>query len=338
MGENVILSICIITYNRPDYIRSTIIEFINQCKPFNIGIYISDNSENSETELICQELSKGYEYLKYSRNFENLGFDGNICSVVKIASSKYCWLFGDDDLIVFDAIKKIMLYLDFNYGLIVINASTHTKDFKNIVSPNHWNLKYNKHYKNSEIESAFNDLVLYTSFVGCLVINRELWNSIDYFKYSKTGFVHVGIIFEYIIKSDVFYISEPLIKIRLGNSGWSKNSFKIWYINWVSVIKNLPYYSNSAKQNVIKTPNKYGIKFLLVERAKKYYSIEQYVDVIKNSNEINKLKKIIFYLIAISPVLPWKILFKFYLNIFKPNLYQYQLHELELNSKETNYI
>jgi len=336
--QNNLLSICIITYNRPELLKNTIDKFISQCRKYNIPIYVSDNSNNLETSVIIEELKLSYEYLYYNKNELNLGFDGNILTVVNKADTKYCWLFGDDDLIEENSIDIVMHTITFNYGVIFINGSTHNNDFSKIISKKHWFICENTYYNNENIEQAFNDLVLYSSFIGSLIINRELWINVDYTKYCKTGFVHVGIVFEYLMKTDAFYIAEPLVKIRLGNSGWSKNSFNIWYVNWVKVIQSLPSYSKVAKDKVIKTPKNYNIKFLLAERAKRYYSIENYNQLIKYSNEINRLNKIIFYLISISPVFIWKFIFKYYLILKKPFLYEYQIFELELNSKETDYI
>jgi abequosyltransferase len=336
--KNNLLSICIITYNRPHLVKNTIEAFISQCSNYNIPIYVSDNSNDLETSLIIQELKLKYKYLYYHLNENNLGFDGNILSVVNLAESKYCWLFGDDDLIEENAIDIVLDKLNLNYGAIFINASTSNSDFSKTISKKHWFLEKNTYYSNDSIREAFKDLILYSSFVGSLVIKRDLWMKVDYIKYFKTGFVHVGIVFEYLIQTDAFYIADPLVKIRLGNSGWSKNSFNIWYVNWVSVINNLPLYSKDLKDKVIRTPDRYNIKFLLAERAKKYYTIDNYNQIIKYSKDISKLNKFIFFLISISPTYIWKNIFKIYLIIKKPFLFEYQLFELELNSKETDYI
>lgn len=338
MQNNKLLSICILTYNRPLLVKKTLLKFIDECKNYNITIFISDNSNNNETEKIVFELKKIYPYIEYKLNKENLGFDGNVISAIEMSDTKYCWLFGDDDLIEENAIGKILEILTEDYGLVIINSSTHNTDFSKIITKQHWKIDQDKYYSNLQIEKSFSDLVLYTSFVGCMIIKKELWKAIKFEKYLKTGFVHVGVAFEYLINSNLYYISDPLIKIRLGNSGWSKNSFQIWYVNWVSVIQQIPFYSDDVKKNVIKTPNSYNIKFLLAERAKKYYTKNQYFEIIKKSKEITWFKKKIYYIIAISPVYPWKIMLMLYLLLFKPNLYEYQLYELNINSKETEYI
>jgi glycosyltransferase involved in cell wall biosynthesis len=104
-----ILSICIPTFNRYEFLKRTI-DFLhkNLGLEHNIEIVISDNASSDKTENYCLELTNKFHFIKYSRNPKNVGLDLNALNAIKNANSDYCWLLSDDDIPLDGTIERII--------------------------------------------------------------------------------------------------------------------------------------------------------------------------------------------------------------------------------------
>ena len=96
-----LLSICIPTYNGAssclDLVLDAAIAVANKYK--EIEIIVSDNCSKDKTKELVLSYQSQYPALRYHRNSDNLGFNGNMLGLVKMAKGKYAWLIGDDDII-----------------------------------------------------------------------------------------------------------------------------------------------------------------------------------------------------------------------------------------------
>ena len=110
-----LLSICIPTYNREQYLDETLASIINQLKPDNVGnveICISDNASTDNTaQIVAKYKANPSINLVYSRNEKNLGADANYLKAVEIASGTYCWLLGSDDKPEPTALQQLLGYV-----------------------------------------------------------------------------------------------------------------------------------------------------------------------------------------------------------------------------------
>ncbi|MGP8200129.1 MAG: glycosyltransferase family 2 protein [Limisphaerales bacterium] len=91
-----LVTICIPTYNRPDYLRRTIASCLAQtCTDFEI--VITDNSTNDESARMVANI--GDPRIRYYSNNGNIGSLASHLRVVSLARGKYVQLGQDDDLI-----------------------------------------------------------------------------------------------------------------------------------------------------------------------------------------------------------------------------------------------
>jgi len=94
-----ILTIFVPTFNRAEVLNKNLrllcTEISQQELP--ITIVISDNASNDHTESVGKKYSTEFEFVKYRRNGQNMGMDGNFLSCFKLGSGKYTLLLGDDD-------------------------------------------------------------------------------------------------------------------------------------------------------------------------------------------------------------------------------------------------
>ena len=73
MNNDIIISLCIPTYNRAKYLKKSIESVIKQ-KAFKNGkieIIISDNASNDNTENMCLNFVNKYKNIHYYRNDVN---------------------------------------------------------------------------------------------------------------------------------------------------------------------------------------------------------------------------------------------------------------------------
>ena len=313
---NEFLSICIPTYNRAVYLLQTLEAFLPQVLPHQIPIYISDNGSTDNTiEMLAQFKKDRYPLLFYKTTTSNLGIDRNIVNAVAMASSKYVWLFGDDDIPRACAVEHILSNLKNEYKLIIVNAASYNSDFCVKIEKKRVKLAQNRIYNQSEHEQLLIDTASYTGFLGGLVIDKKLWHSIQPEEYLDSDYVHVAVIFRYIVGYQALFLAEPLVDIRLGGASWANRYFEVELINWPRIIWGLPseQYSDKAKNKICQIKPMHSIRRMLATRAYGYYGKAEYIRYIKSDITISQLKKKLLYIIIYLP----QKLAKFMLGCFK---------------------
>lgn len=115
-----LLTIAIPTYNRADYLQELLSNLMEQLvqRP-EIELLISDNASTDETTSVVLGLLKENPGVRYIRNPTNIGADANFLQCFEMATGKYFWLVGDDDIVAPGGIAKILsLIADHEYALI----------------------------------------------------------------------------------------------------------------------------------------------------------------------------------------------------------------------------
>lgn len=122
-----LLSICIPTYNRLKYLRDAISQILEQIPDTYINeveICVSDNDSTDGTgKYIEQTIKNSLICIKYSKNEKNLGPDWNFIKAMQMASGKFSWLMGDDDVIADNALIQILELLSGpdNFDILLFN-------------------------------------------------------------------------------------------------------------------------------------------------------------------------------------------------------------------------
>ena len=112
-----LVSICIPTYNRCDYLERSLISLISQ-EDFlngNVEIVISDNASDDNTQKMVEKLAAIYDNLRFFRNKENIGGDENPKLVTGLGQGKLLKL-CNDDLIYEDSALKLFCHYAEKYS------------------------------------------------------------------------------------------------------------------------------------------------------------------------------------------------------------------------------
>jgi glycosyltransferase involved in cell wall biosynthesis len=102
--SNVLISICIPTYNRAHYLRKCI-ESVLGYQTDDIEIIIQDNYSPDDTEQVVKSFQD--KRIRYFRNQSNIGARLNVRTIINHAQGDYCLFLTDDDMLIPGAISEI---------------------------------------------------------------------------------------------------------------------------------------------------------------------------------------------------------------------------------------
>ena len=107
-----LISICIPTYNRPKNLINCLNSLLLQ-KNKKFEVCISDNCSKENIKELIKPYKKKLK-IRFNRNKKNLGFALNLLKVSSMAKGEFIWFLGDDDLLIPNAIEKIVFYIKKN--------------------------------------------------------------------------------------------------------------------------------------------------------------------------------------------------------------------------------
>lgn len=124
VGDNVLLSICIPSYNRGKRAYDNIIHTLNSDFDEEIEIILSNNGTKNESKEFYELIKKIEDSrLTYFEFDENKGFALNLCKTVDLAKGKYVLLLSDEDLV---DLHKLRMIIDILKGKNIAIVRTKT--------------------------------------------------------------------------------------------------------------------------------------------------------------------------------------------------------------------
>ena len=272
---NIKLSICIATLNRGDFIGETLDSIVAQSDA-QIEIVVLDGGSTDDTEQVVRGFQTTFPQLHYIRQAMPHGVDRDFNTAVEAAKGEYCWLMPDDDLLKPGAIDAVLRACERRFDLILVNAEVRTCDFKSLLVPNLLGFSDDRSYAPMEIERLFEDTAGYLSYIGAVVIRKEVWLARDRASYFGSYFVHFGVIFQAPLPGNTLALGDPLISIRYGNAQWRPKKFEIWMFRRPDLIRSLTAISDAVKAKCFHLELWRSPQHLLAFRAKGSYGLTEY--------------------------------------------------------------
>jgi len=132
-----LLSICITTYNRADWLEVSLRNMFRLLPVPHpeIEIVVCDNTSTDRTPAVLAAHA-GRKDLRAYRNARNVGMLGNLRVTANQARGRFVWILGDDDLLMDGAIERILQVLrgDAAPALVYLNyAYTREDNAKSVV-------------------------------------------------------------------------------------------------------------------------------------------------------------------------------------------------------------
>lgn len=265
-----LLSICVPTYNRADCLEVLLSTLVKECESHaeDVEIVVSDNASTDTTPQIADRYS-GHDFLHWHRQTRNIGAPANVAScAMELANGRFCWIIGDDDLVLPGGVEKVLKSLQCNpaheilfvnfaaieYETIRILASKWDPDFR----PEPEKLESREHVSKA-YPSAIDFLqtgkgrIDYFSAILGLVISVDLWKKFsltpaeltihDPFSSFEISFPHMASVFGSPSKTQIFYLAEPICLLGMGMREWSDQWSKIICYQFPRIIE---LYSDSG--------------------------------------------------------------------------------------------
>jgi len=270
-----ILSLCIATLNREKYIGQTLASIVPQLSA-RVELVIVDGASTDDTPAIVKSFADGSPHVRYHRLPTNSGIDRDFDTAVSLCNGDYGWLMTDDDLLVPDAIARVLKSLAESPQLLVVNARIMTADLSKVLQTRRLDIDEDSTYLSGDMERLFEMTADYLSFIGAVVIERKVWMERERAPFFGTLFVHVGVIFQGPPLTKAMVIAEPLILIRYGNAMWTPRGFEIWMFKWPKLVWSFTSFSTRAKASVCAAEPWRSTRSLLSMRANGAYSTVEY--------------------------------------------------------------
>ena len=184
-----LVSICIPTYNRENYLKRAIYSAINQTYS-NIEIIITDNGNGSPA---LSSLLKKYRFIRYFKNSTNIGSVANLKKAASYAKGEYIKFLLDDDVLKPKCIEKMIEAMRISPKIGLVMAPLEIIDENgNKIEPIFYGVKrmkyLYKYLKGDKLvngKDALNDFL--TRIYPCCVptgimIRTDLYNKLGGFK------------------------------------------------------------------------------------------------------------------------------------------------------------
>ena len=308
MKNQTILSIVIPTHNKTDLLKLAYNSIVNE-KNFEIKceLCISDNSNNENTNKFFKSI-KVPKNFSYERSLEAPSLDENINKAVMMSKGTYSWIFGDDDLMVKNALSKILHILENNNpDILIINSETFYE--KKIIERSRHFLSNDRTYHENDNNSFLQDMGGYLTYAPSIIIKKSLWKKNFENKFIGTFFAHLKVVFNAKINHQAIFLSDPCIRMRLHSQTWINQYFKIWYFLFPDSIWSLQYYSDEAKNKVIKQNRLNSFFSTLSSRAYGRYDFNTFKSLIYKSRKCNIFFKFYHLFVSFVPKFILKTLY-----------------------------
>jgi glycosyltransferase involved in cell wall biosynthesis len=228
-----LISLCIPTYNRAEFLRETLNSIAVNCRDIPCEIVISDNASNDNTSEIVALFHKELN-IHYFHNDTNIGPEKNLCRVIAAASGKYVWLLGDDDPLVegicAHLLKIVQAHPELGYIFVprelVFTDLSPTPDG---IQPAGLNGNLYFEHGRDLYEAYDGQITGLIGFYGCNIIQKKIWqDSFRELNPKLSNWFHVSVILNAIKDVPCAIAGQVGVQARYGNSPLEGIDSRIW--------------------------------------------------------------------------------------------------------------
>lgn len=333
---NLILSVCLATYNQPDKVERFLKSLITQLTPeiaSRVEIVVRDDSTNYETEKIIGDYSKMTPVpIRYFRGKKE-GLDVAIIFLTQEARGAYIWWFGDD-VLVDGAINRLISLVKKSPDIFFVLINSCDIDNKTDTT---LEIGSDEFFDNRDqiIEAVKKDIGI-LGFIAATVFKREkaLSGIESSKKYIGSAFVNLYLIFHVISQEGKFYFFRtPYVFSESKSAGKPRwyDPFQVFGINLYKIVRE---FENKFDRRLMRQALAYNLgrvwRAVVVERAMGF--------TMAFGSKIPKIKQMaIFYWSypEFYVALPLFLLPRFILRIFYKiyRFFKQQFHERTIQIK-----
>lgn len=242
MKNNIFVSICIPSYNRPKELRR-LLESIDTKHDNEVQIIICEDKAPKRLEVrnVVEVFMKQTIYdVKYVENPENLGHGKNLRECIKQADGEYVIYMGDDDMFISEAFDDFFAFLKEHRDCGYILRSS-----RQILG--NGNYEYFKYYDGNKVFSpgveTYTQLFLKSVFMSGFTIKRDFVKDYSIDCLDDTLLFQLYLLAEVCLKYPAAYSNTPLVQgVGDGTSFFGTNEKeKEFYTPGVLVTNNMNF-------------------------------------------------------------------------------------------------
>jgi abequosyltransferase len=260
MNNNILISICIPSYNRPEELNRLLNSIDNKNKALVQIVICEDNApKRTEIRSVVESFKDKTLYnVIYSENIENLGHGGNFRECIQKADGDFIVFMGDDDMFIPETLDEYCVFLNKNRhcGYILRSSRQLLNNGKH---------EYFRYFPEDKFFEpgidAYTQLFLKSVFMSGFTIKRSLVKDINIDSLDDTLLFQLYLLAEVCLKHPSAYYNTPIVQgIGDGVSFFGTNEKeKDFYTPGKLVTNNLNFINGFLKiTNFI--DNKYKLK------------------------------------------------------------------------------
>ncbi|WFA07915.1 glycosyltransferase family 2 protein [Tissierella sp. Yu-01] len=265
-GNNVLLSVCIPSYNRGKRAYDNVIHTLQSCLDEEIEIVVSNNGTKNESKEFYEKIKELEDSrVTYFEFDENQGMALNFCKAIELAKGKYALLLSDEDLIDLDKLQLLINELKFNSDNIAIVRVKSNK--QNLSIPFVGMKKLGK--------SALFNYVLTSNYMSGSIYNKKIIEKYNVVKYIKENLENEACLYYPHMVWDLVvcqYGSVLGLDVILLNEGKAEKTEVSADVNiGVTEKKTIPYYATLEGR---------------LSQHKGFYDVIKDLEIVKNDFDV----------------------------------------------------
>lgn len=255
-----LVSICIPTYNRANYITKAIDSALSQTYK-NIEVIVVDNASTDNTEEIVSSYSD--PRLKYVRNSENLGLFGNFNRCIELYNGCFLHILHSDEYIDPDFTEKCVQFFN-EHQNVQLTCTSYREEYNDHIIP------YKLFPEDTILKApdGFKQILTEGLFISCasVMVRRGVYESPEVGRFSLE-YPFSGDLYQWLKLTkhyDVAYLSDVWMNAICGEYSESYRllfSTPIGYMDTLKIHTNLRYYLDS-KQEYVQEINRSLIRYI----------------------------------------------------------------------------
>ncbi|MDD7027467.1 MAG: hypothetical protein PUI46_10325 [Lachnospiraceae bacterium] len=311
------LAICIPTYNRSDVLKDSFAYELDACHDLGIDIYLYDSSDDGRTKELVHTLNE-YENLYHIEIDSSVSLDEKVVMIFQSYGRQkkhdYLWLVGDSVSFGRELLERICKMVLLEPTMIFIN----NEDLQNLGD---------KEY--SSVEEIFRELFWKSSLWGSIIVQESLYDDVDWETYIQkfVGTDQISVGLHWYRLASVQNFKAFLLSVRKGidmrkstlkKIAWwkgkecgSETVYRVWARGLVQTVYQLPF-SEADIEAALETQRRYAKTFhwlgLCRSRKDGVYNLDIYRKYGKEIKIISRYPDILLHTIAITPIIPMKII------------------------------
>lgn len=222
------LTIIIPTFNRLSFLKMTLAFLDNQIKKNNlenlVSVFVADNCSHDRTSEYLSE-----KEISHYTNKSNIGITRNIEKALKLVSSEYVWIFGDDDLFSDGLLKYIVNFVQDSGGDHLYLPSKSFKSDEEILCTKRDDIKFLKFEFEKDFENLSDLIEVDSGFITShihktKILKKFFENEGAYNSLNNNNYYIKYVNYCFFVKKETYILNNPIVYKRVSEGSHFSNN------------------------------------------------------------------------------------------------------------------